>query len=122
MISEIGAHNHTPIKDSTMPLLDETATGVHVIAATPFGEDGTLDLASADHMVDFYLERGADGLTLLGIMGEAPKLSAEEPRMFLRCSLREWPAASPRSSASPRPASPRLKNSRRARWTWARRA
>ena len=70
-----------------MPLLDETAAGVYVIAATPFSDDGALDLASADRMVDFYLERGADGLTLLGIMGEAPKLSAEESRIFLRRAL-----------------------------------
>jgi len=35
-----------------MALLDETARGVYVIAATPFGDDGGLDLASADRMVD----------------------------------------------------------------------
>jgi 4-hydroxy-tetrahydrodipicolinate synthase len=43
-----------------------------------------LDLASTDRVVDFYLERGADGLTLLGVMGEAPKLTAEEARAFVR--------------------------------------
>ena len=53
-----------------MALLDETAKGVYVIAATPFSADGALDLESVDRMVDFYLERGADGLTLLEIMGE----------------------------------------------------
>jgi 4-hydroxy-tetrahydrodipicolinate synthase len=35
-------------------------------------------------MVDFYLGRGADGLTILGIMGEAPKLTAEEALTFVR--------------------------------------
>jgi 4-hydroxy-tetrahydrodipicolinate synthase len=70
-----------------MPLLDETAAGVYVIAATPFADDGALDLASADRMVDFYLARGADGLTLLGFMGEAPKLTAEESRLFLSRAL-----------------------------------
>ena len=70
-----------------MALIDETARGVYVIAATPFAEDGALDLPSVDRMVDFYLERGADGLTLLGIMGEAPKLGAEESRAFLRRAL-----------------------------------
>jgi 4-hydroxy-tetrahydrodipicolinate synthase len=65
-------------------LLDEAAKGVYVIAATPFTEDGALDLDSTDRMVDFYLERGADGLTLLGIMGEAPKLTPEESVAFLR--------------------------------------
>jgi 4-hydroxy-tetrahydrodipicolinate synthase len=70
-----------------MALLDETAAGVFVIAATPFGDDGALDLASVDRMVDFYLERGADGLTLLGVMGEAPKLAADEAGAFLRRAL-----------------------------------
>lgn len=67
-----------------MALLDEGAAGVYVIAVTPFTEDGALDLPSADRMVDFYLEKGATGLTVLGMMGEAPKLTAEESRAFVR--------------------------------------
>jgi 4-hydroxy-tetrahydrodipicolinate synthase len=67
-----------------MPILDESAKGVFVIAVTPFTDSGALDLASTDRVVDFYLERGADGLTLLGVMGEAPKLTAEEARTFVR--------------------------------------
>lgn len=59
-------------------MLDESAKGVFTIAATPFLPDGALDEASIDRMVDFYLERGATGLTILGMMGEAGKLSAEE--------------------------------------------
>lgn len=67
-----------------MALLDEGAKGVYVIAVTPFTEDGALDLPSTDRMVDFYLEKGANGLTVLGMMGEAPKLTAEESRIFVR--------------------------------------
>jgi 4-hydroxy-tetrahydrodipicolinate synthase len=67
-----------------LPLLDETAAGVYVIAATPFSDSGELDLESADRMVDFYLERGADGLTLLGVMGEAPKLTTDESIAFIK--------------------------------------
>lgn len=65
-------------------LLDESAKGVFVIAVTPFTESGALDLDSTDRMVDFYLERGVTGITVLGIMGEAPKLTAEESRTFVR--------------------------------------
>lgn len=64
--------------------LTEQARGVYLIAVTPFTDSGALDLTSTDRMVDFYLERGADGLTLLGIMGEAPKLSTEEARTFVK--------------------------------------
>jgi 4-hydroxy-tetrahydrodipicolinate synthase len=52
--------------------------GVYAIAPTPFQPDGTLDTASLDCMVDFYQAAGVDGLTILGIMGEAPKLDAPE--------------------------------------------
>src|SRR5271168_4474183 len=66
-----------------MALLDESANGVFIIAATPFSDNGALDLESVDRMVDFYLERGANGLTILGVMGEAPKLTDEESRAFI---------------------------------------
>jgi 4-hydroxy-tetrahydrodipicolinate synthase len=61
-----------------MSKLDATAKGVFTIAATPFKPDGALDLDSIDRMVAFYEEKGATGLTILGIMGEAGKLTAEE--------------------------------------------
>jgi 4-hydroxy-tetrahydrodipicolinate synthase len=61
-----------------MSLLDSTASGVFVIAVTPFHDDGALDLAGIDRLTDFYLERGVTGLTVLGMMGEAPKLTAAE--------------------------------------------
>ena len=67
-----------------MAKLDETASGVFIIAVTPFKDDGALDLDSTDRMVDFYLERGVTGMTVLGIMGEAPKLTMEESRSFVR--------------------------------------
>ncbi|MEQ9349666.1 MAG: dihydrodipicolinate synthase family protein [Alphaproteobacteria bacterium] len=52
--------------------------GVFTIAATPFRPDGARDLESLDRLCDFFREKGANGLTLLGIMGEAPKLTLEE--------------------------------------------
>lgn len=67
-----------------MKTLDASAKGVYLIAVTPFKDNGDLDLASTDRMVDFYLERGATGLTILGIMGEATKLTAEESRVFVK--------------------------------------
>ena len=67
-----------------MQKLDETARGVYLIAVTPFTDGGELDLASVPTMVDFYLRSGADGLTLLGVLGEAPKLTADESIAFVR--------------------------------------
>ena len=67
-----------------MKELNASATGVYLIAVTPFTDSGALDLASTDRMVDFYLDCGVTGLTVLGIMGEATKLTAEESRLFVR--------------------------------------
>lgn len=52
--------------------------GVYAISATPFLPDGALDLTSLDRLVDFYEGAGVDGLTILGILGEAPKLTGDE--------------------------------------------
>ena len=59
-------------------MLDETTKGVFTITATPFLPDGALDFDSLDRMIEAYVEKGANGLTILGMMGEAGKLSAEE--------------------------------------------
>ncbi len=67
-----------------MNTFNETAEGVYLITVTPFKDNGELDLPSTDRMVDFCLERGVTGLTILGIMGEATKLTAEESRQFVR--------------------------------------
>ncbi|MBK1661414.1 dihydrodipicolinate synthase family protein [Paracraurococcus ruber] len=65
-----------------MPL-DHTARGVYVIAPTPFHPDGRVDLASTDRMTDFFLQQaGCDGMTVLGVMGEAPKLDQAEALDF----------------------------------------
>ena len=64
-------------------LLDETAKGVYIISATPFTESGALDLESADRLVDFYIEKGVSGITILGMMGEAQKMSVEESSIFM---------------------------------------
>ena len=62
----------------TISKLTEDAKGVYIIAATPFTDEGALDLQSLDTLTDFYLRCGVHGFTLLGMMGEAHKLSADE--------------------------------------------
>jgi 4-hydroxy-tetrahydrodipicolinate synthase len=69
-------------------LLDETAKGVYIISATPFADAGDIDFDSTDRLVDFYLESGVDGITILGVLGEAPKLSAEESTEFVKRVLK----------------------------------
>lgn len=67
-----------------MPLLTEDAKGVYVIAVTPFLDNGEIDWTSVDRMVDFYEEKGVTGLTILGQLGEAPKMTADESKAIAK--------------------------------------
>lgn len=58
--------------------------GIYPIAATPFHPHGRTDTASLDRLIDFYEQSGATGVTILGIMGEAPKLEPEESLAIVR--------------------------------------
>ena len=71
-----------------MQTIDERTRGVFIIAPTPFDDAGTIDAASTDSLVDFYLDKGVDGITILGVLGEAPKLSGAERRAFMSQVLR----------------------------------
>ena len=65
-------------------MLTSAAKGVYIISATPFRDDGRIDTASTDRLIDFYKESGVDGITILGMMGEAPKLDAAEAQSFVK--------------------------------------
>jgi len=56
----------------------DKAQGVFVIAPTPFHPDGRIDTSSVDRMTDFFLKAGATGMTVLGQLGEAPKMDHAE--------------------------------------------
>src|ERR1700730_1228217 len=62
--------------------------GVFVIAPTPFHEDGRVDESSTDRMTDFFVQCGVIGITVLGQMGEAPKLEHQEALAFASCVIR----------------------------------
>src|SRR3981189_203456 len=61
-----------------MTKLTAQAAGTFAFAASPFHDDGRIDEKSIDRLTDFYAEVGCDGVTVLGILGEAPKLDANE--------------------------------------------
>lgn len=64
------------------------ARGVSIISATPFTDTGEIDWPSVDSLIDFYLEKGVHGITILGMMGEAQKLSDAEAQSFTPYFLR----------------------------------
>ncbi|HEX9923458.1 MAG TPA: dihydrodipicolinate synthase family protein [Anaerolineae bacterium] len=52
--------------------------GVYNITPTPFQPDGSLDEKSIARLADFVIKTGVNGLTILGVLGEAHKLSESE--------------------------------------------
>ena len=65
-----------------MTKLGPDAKGVYIISATPFTDDGAIDVKSTHRLVDYYREIGVGGITILGMMGEAPKLDGAEALQF----------------------------------------
>ncbi|ARC38296.1 dihydrodipicolinate synthase family protein [Paracoccus yeei] len=59
------------------------SSGVLIIAATPFTDNGEIDHDSLRRLVDFYAGHGVTGLTILGMMGEANKMTPEERRAVI---------------------------------------
>ena len=62
--------------------------GVFPIAPTPFHDDGRVDDTSLDRMTDFFLACGVNGITMLGQLGEAPKLDQAESIAIVRRVVR----------------------------------
>jgi 4-hydroxy-tetrahydrodipicolinate synthase len=54
--------------------------GVYNILTTPFHDDGSLDEASLRRLVEASIAAGVDGITALGVAGEAHKLLEDERR------------------------------------------
>ena len=64
--------------------LTAEASGVYVIAPTPFDDEGRARLDLGRQHGRLLLGCGVAGLTILGIMGEAPKLDAAEALGFVK--------------------------------------
>ncbi len=52
--------------------------GIYPIAPTPFDEDGALDVNSIGTMTEFMVKCGVNGIAVLGVMGEADRLTEGE--------------------------------------------
>src|SRR5439155_7790792 len=70
------------LKGSVVP---QPLTGVFNIMATPFDTDAArrIDRASLWRLVHFQIDKGAYGLTILGVLGEAAKLSVDERKLVV---------------------------------------
>jgi len=67
-----------------MAQIGPTTNGVYIISVTPFTDQGDIDWASVDSLVEFYIAKGVSGVTILGMMGEAHKLAETESAAFAK--------------------------------------
>ena len=58
-------------------------SGVFNILATPFDTQKQVDLGSLRRLVNFQIDKQVYGLTILGVLGEAAKLSVDERRLVM---------------------------------------
>jgi 4-hydroxy-tetrahydrodipicolinate synthase len=52
--------------------------GSIVALVTPFGDDGAVDFAALEELIEFHVANGTDGLLICGTTGETPTLSEAE--------------------------------------------
>jgi len=64
-------------------------SGIFHIVATPFRGDGALDVEGIPRLVECALATGVSGLTILGIAGEAHRLTDEERRRVVEAVVKE---------------------------------
>jgi 4-hydroxy-tetrahydrodipicolinate synthase len=70
-------------------------TGSIVALVTPFTDEGGVDYAALDGLVDFHLEQGSDALVVAGTTGESATLSRTEFRELLVAVVRRVNGAVP---------------------------
>lgn len=58
-------------------------TGLTAVAVTPLTATGQVDTASVGALMEFYVDCGVAGVALLGVMGEANRLTAAESQLVL---------------------------------------
>ncbi|HEX9045245.1 MAG TPA: dihydrodipicolinate synthase family protein [Candidatus Limnocylindrales bacterium] len=68
-------------------LTSDALRGVFNIVPTPFADDGSLDEPSLRRLIDFVVSCGVDGVTILGVLGEAGKVSEAERTRIVEVTL-----------------------------------
>ena len=87
MLTRDGWHVHS---GSLQPGRADVTTfgGVIPILATPFrADDEALDLESWERLIEFMIELGVDGLTILGVLGESNRLTDQERQTLIRTAV-----------------------------------
>jgi len=82
-----GAPENAAIAETTTMTTQLAFEGVYPILATPFDENENLDLESFGRLVRFMAGLGVDGITVLGVLGEANRLLDGERAELIRTAV-----------------------------------
>jgi 4-hydroxy-tetrahydrodipicolinate synthase len=82
-----GAPENAAIEETTTMTTQLAFEGVYPILATPFDENENLDLESFGRLVRFMAGLGVDGITVLGVLGEANRLLDGERAELIRTAV-----------------------------------
>ena len=61
-------------------------TGAAVAIVTPFHEDGSINFAMLENLIDYQIENSTDAIVICGTTGESPALDHEEHSEAIRRS------------------------------------
>jgi 4-hydroxy-tetrahydrodipicolinate synthase len=70
-------------------------TGVFPILATPFCSDESFDNAAMQTMLKFMQDLRVDGVTVLGVLGEANRMTDHEREQIIRCTVQTLGESTP---------------------------
>src|SRR4051794_8571258 len=62
--------------------------GIYIIVSTPFDQRGRLDLESFATLLEATVQAQVQGVTILGVAGEAPRLSDREREELTAVAMR----------------------------------
>ncbi|MGD9156148.1 MAG: dihydrodipicolinate synthase family protein [Bacillota bacterium] len=63
--------------------------GVYPAMVTPFTVDGVIDYLSIEKVVDFFIQKGVNGLYILGTTGEWPLINKEQRKNILEFVMKQ---------------------------------
>ena len=63
--------------------MDMKFSGVIPILVTPFNEDESVDTKSIQTMIHLMKDIGVNGVTILGVLGEANRLTDDERKLII---------------------------------------
>jgi 4-hydroxy-tetrahydrodipicolinate synthase len=69
-----------------------TIAGLFPAVATPIHDDGRIDFAAFDRLVDFLVEAGASGICISGATGEYPHFETSDRKAMIRRAAARLPA------------------------------